>query len=314
MDKVGQYIKETRMEKNLSLEEMSKETLISIAILKDIESGNLKNYKGDEVYIKMYLKKIATFLQLDPSTTKRLQEDFDTLLNNEKQPDTSQEEPTAKGSNKGYYIKNMIKEATTPSTLSTRKRETVYQDHVMARYVKGGIIVILCAVIICIVWYSLVVSKMSNTGSYKEPGSADVEENQKQTEAKKAKKEKEKTQKEEEKQPEIPPMNITQINGSSYNFPLKAGENFRLEVTFGATSTFNLFEGKQPIEGVYRVYNANETYTYEAPVKGNEAFTLNLWNMENVIIKINGTPLAYDRSTIKVIDGVSRVTLYMKGQ
>ena len=57
VDNLGQYIRHKREQKNLTIEELSKKTLISPAVLKDIEEGKFDRYTGDEAYVKMYLKK-----------------------------------------------------------------------------------------------------------------------------------------------------------------------------------------------------------------------------------------------------------------
>ena len=55
---IGEIIKQKREEKGLSVEELSSQTMLSIAIIKDLESGNFDHYQGEEAYMKMYLRKI----------------------------------------------------------------------------------------------------------------------------------------------------------------------------------------------------------------------------------------------------------------
>ncbi|WRK54272.1 helix-turn-helix domain-containing protein [Coprobacillaceae bacterium CR2/5/TPMF4] len=44
--------------------------------MKDIESGNFDTFKGDELYLKMYLRKIAKYLGLEE---KELDADFGSI-------------------------------------------------------------------------------------------------------------------------------------------------------------------------------------------------------------------------------------------
>ena len=65
MSDIGAYLKEQRLKKGVELKDISATTHISQAILKDIEENNFNKYKGDEQYLRMYIKKYALFLGLD---------------------------------------------------------------------------------------------------------------------------------------------------------------------------------------------------------------------------------------------------------
>ena len=65
MNKLSLYIREKREEKGITIEELSKRTLISPAVLKDIEAGKFDKYSGEEAYVKMYLKKISNALDMN---------------------------------------------------------------------------------------------------------------------------------------------------------------------------------------------------------------------------------------------------------
>ena len=49
----------------MTIEDLSDKTKISVAVLRDIEKGKFDRYKGDEAYVKMYLKKISQALDMD---------------------------------------------------------------------------------------------------------------------------------------------------------------------------------------------------------------------------------------------------------
>ena len=65
MENISERVKKEREARGITLEELAKGTFISVAVLKDIESGNFDTFKGDELYLKMYLRKIAKYLGLD---------------------------------------------------------------------------------------------------------------------------------------------------------------------------------------------------------------------------------------------------------
>ena len=54
MDNLGQNIRQKREKKQMTIEDLSAKTKISVAVLRDIENGKFDRYKGDEAYVKMY--------------------------------------------------------------------------------------------------------------------------------------------------------------------------------------------------------------------------------------------------------------------
>ena len=64
-DNISEIIKQKREEKGLSVEELSSQTMLSIAIIKDLENGNFDHYQGEEAYMKMYLRKICRALDIN---------------------------------------------------------------------------------------------------------------------------------------------------------------------------------------------------------------------------------------------------------
>ena len=58
MDNLGEKIRQTRESKKMTIEDLSAKTKISVAVLRDIEKGKFDRYKGDEAYVKMYLKNL----------------------------------------------------------------------------------------------------------------------------------------------------------------------------------------------------------------------------------------------------------------
>lgn len=64
MESTGTRLKKIRLEKGISLEDVSKKTKIHINILKDIEDNNLVNFSP--IYIKGFLKIYCNFLGVDP--------------------------------------------------------------------------------------------------------------------------------------------------------------------------------------------------------------------------------------------------------
>lgn len=76
MENISEHVRREREARGVTIEELAKGTFISVAVLKDIESGKFDKYKGDELYLKMYLRKIAKYLGLEE---KELDAEFEAL-------------------------------------------------------------------------------------------------------------------------------------------------------------------------------------------------------------------------------------------
>lgn len=146
VDNLGQYIREKREQKKLTIEELSKKTLISRAVLKDIEAGKFDRYEGDEAYVKMYLKKISHVLNLDTADvtqqyialTKEIE--LEKLREIEKE-EVHNEEVVEKGKKFTFKVPEL-----------TRK-PSVYEDKSHVTIIKAVIILIIVCLIIVVFWY-----------------------------------------------------------------------------------------------------------------------------------------------------------------
>lgn len=63
-DTVGEILKRSREAKNLTIEDVNRETKISVAVIRALEQDDLDAF-GSETYLKGFLKNYARFLQLD---------------------------------------------------------------------------------------------------------------------------------------------------------------------------------------------------------------------------------------------------------
>lgn len=65
IDAIGAYLRESRLSRNVGLEEVSEATGISPGILTILENDDRKQFPA-EIYIKAFYKKYALYLELDP--------------------------------------------------------------------------------------------------------------------------------------------------------------------------------------------------------------------------------------------------------
>jgi len=64
-DAIGAYLRESRLSRNVELEEVSEATGISSGVLKILESDDREQFPAD-IYIKAFYRKYSAYLGLDP--------------------------------------------------------------------------------------------------------------------------------------------------------------------------------------------------------------------------------------------------------
>lgn len=146
MDNLGQYIREKRERKGMTIEELSKRTLISPAILKDIEGGKFDRYTGEEAYVKMYLKKISNVLDLDTADVTQQYIELTREIEIEKLKEAEQ----INDYNTDVVEKG--KKFTFDSPKLARK-PSVYEDKMHVTIIRSVIILVIICSIILVCWY-----------------------------------------------------------------------------------------------------------------------------------------------------------------
>lgn len=182
MENISEHVKREREARGITLEELAKGTFISVAVLKDIESGAFDKYKGDELYLKMYLRKIAKYLGMEE---KELDAEFEALT----------QEIHLDQNYQGKNEKRLMDENKKNVTISEKVSDTfkdlknvkqkkpisdkrVYEDRYLMRYFKYALVVLVCLAIFAVIWYSIVASKSTtDENNFKDNNTPTVEGN-----------------------------------------------------------------------------------------------------------------------------------------
>lgn len=159
MDKISEKIKAARIAKGVTIEEVAEATLLSVNIIKDIEDGAFERFVGDELYVKMYLKKIARYLEIDET----IADDYYAITREIKKADLKDLENKKEDIGSVTFV-DKVKNIQPTKKQPTRKG--VYEDHYILRYVKYAIVIIIVIAIIIVLGYSFVFMK-SNDSSLK---------------------------------------------------------------------------------------------------------------------------------------------------
>ena len=76
MKELGEYLRDTRIQNGVSIEEAAEDNELSASQLENIENGNMKAFK-DVYKLKEYMKNYAKYLGLDPT---KVSEEFNDFL------------------------------------------------------------------------------------------------------------------------------------------------------------------------------------------------------------------------------------------
>lgn len=243
MDKISEKIKAARIAKGVTIEEVAEATLLSVNIIKDIEDGAFERFVGDELYVKMYLKKIARYLEIDET----IADDYYAITREIKKADLKDLENKKEDIGSVTFV-DKVKNIQPTKKQPTRKG--VYEDHYILRYVKYAIVIIIAIAIIIVLGYSFVFMK-SNDSSFKNSNTSKTETSEtlkkKTTETDKKKTTKsDTTKKDEQTSTEI---TFTKNADGDYSFKLPDGydqETFKLKVDFTFATRVDLHVNGDP--------------------------------------------------------------------
>ena len=234
MDKISEKIKAARIAKGVTIEEVAEATLLSVKIIKDIEDGAFERFVGDELYVKMYLKKIARYLEIDET----IADDYYAITREIKKADLQDLKNKKEDVGSATFV-DKVKNI--QPTKKPKPRKGVYEDHYILRYVKYAIVIIIVIAIIIVLGYSVVFTKSSDS-SFKNSNTSKTE----TSETLKKKTTKSDTTKKEETSTEI---TFTKNADGDYSFKLPDGydqETFKLKVDFTFATTVDLHVNGDP--------------------------------------------------------------------
>ena len=243
MDKISEKIKAARIAKGVTVEEVAEATLLSVNIIKDIEDSAFERFVGDELYVKMYLKKIARYLEIDET----IADDYYAITREIKKADLKDLENKKEDIGSVTFV-DKVKNIQPTKKQPTRKG--VYEDHYIIRYIKYAIVIIIVIAIIIVLGYSFVFTK-SNDSSFKNSNTSKTETSEtlkkKTTETDKKKTTKsDTTKKDEQTSTEI---TFTKNADGDYSFKLPDGydqETFKLKVDFTFATRVDLHVNGDP--------------------------------------------------------------------
>lgn len=169
MESLSEDIRRKRESKNMTIEDLSEKTKISVAVLKDIEDGKFDRYQGDEAYVKMYLKKISNILDMD---SEELTQQY-YALTKEIELEQLREKQEAVSSNEKVVEKGKKFSFEAPHLA---RKPSVYEDKSHVAIIRAAVVLLLVCLVIAVVWWGFYSTRsQTNDPSFVQPNTPTVE-------------------------------------------------------------------------------------------------------------------------------------------
>ena len=239
---ISEIIKQKREEKGLSVEELSSQTMLSIAIINDLENGNFDHYQGEEAYMKMYLRKICRALDINE---KEVQNEYLNLTQKIELEELQEAEAQSENTKKKLS-------ADEEKAKAFRFEKPSFTNKSHLNVIRVIIIILLVAMIFCVGFFAISKTKSkANVPSFT---------SNQQTAAGEVTKKPSKKKTEKKKEEVVPAVTYTRNSDLNYNFKLKDpnAQTFKLKVEYSKKcwgslyvnrTKYTKFEGKVYNEG-----------------------------------------------------------------
>ena len=275
---ISEIIKKTREEKGLTVEELSSQTMLSVAIIKDLENGDFDHYQGEEAYVKMYLRKICRALDINEKEVQNEYLNLTQKIELEELKEAEQQNEEVKQRQSADEEKAKACRFEKPPFTNSNKGVMGNKSHL--NVIRVIIIVLLVAMIFLVAFFAISKTK-SNVDA---PSFTSDQQTAAGEVTKKPSKKKDKTT---PKKDETPAVTYTRNSDLNYNFKLKDSnaETFKLKVEYSKKCWGSLYVNRAKyteFEG--KVYNEGDSV--ELTLNTAEFNTLRLVSGEQSGVKV----------------------------
>lgn len=304
MDKIGNILKQKRLELGLTIEQISEKTRLTTKHIKAIEEGDISYFKDDLSYLRFFLKSYCDALGLDFDEMKEeLRLSIDDYTTSFTTKAVAQHEAIERG------VRENAEKLRQPSEKKKKPKKQHKRPKIDMSLVSflAIVIVIIIALIFAFVMF-IQNSRSTDDGENNTmPPVAEVYTQDPQPDTPK--------EPETPKDPEKKEMVITRVSDTEYTLEnLQDNEDIDIELSMGSNTSFRaLVDDKQLADPVQKIYDYKSViHVREKAVKGKK-ITLAFGFMKNNTIKINGKSVELPASIVNK-EGSAVIQLTVKGE
>lgn len=289
MDKIGNTLKQKRLELGLTIEEISEKTRLTIKHIKAIEEGDISYFKDDLSYLRFFLKSYCDVLGLDFEEMKgTLQDSIEDYTTSFSKKAIAQHEAIERGVKEN--AEKLKKTKTKPKKAKQKKvRRRRKIDMSLVSFLAIIVVILIGLIFAFVMWMQRSNGDEDNLVVNKPPV-APVDYSEDANEEKPSQKPTT-PEVEEPKEPEKKEMVITKVNDTQYTLEnLNDGDEIDIEITMGSNTSFRaLVDGTVLSNPANKVYQAKSViHVRESAVKGKKIQLAFGYMLKNSMT-INGT-------------------------
>lgn len=307
MDKIGNLLKQRRLELGITVEEVSEKTRLTTKHIKAIEDGDISYFKDDLSYLRFFLKAYCEVLDLDfEPIREELRHSIDDYTTSFDQEAIRQHEEIEKGIQETNERLQQPKQKPVKRTVKkTRHHRKV--DMSLLSFLAIVLVILIALITAFVLWIQKDHASPEDLNANKPPVATapdgESDEN------------KEPVKKEEEKKE----MSITKQSDDSGNAVytienLKESDEIDVEITFGSNSSFRaLVDDKELADPAKQVYSYKTVLHIREKAVPGKKIQLAFGFMLKNTIKVNGKDLEIPETLLNK-SGSALIELNVKGE
>lgn len=288
MEKIGNMLKEKRIELGMSVEDISEKTRLTTKHIKALEEGDISFFHEDLSYLRFFVKSYCDAVGIDFEDMKdELRESIDDYTMTSVQSAQLSHEEIEHNIAKS---EKLTKVQTADVKMPRQKRRRAKPDVSLISLVA---IIGVVVVVVIVLMFAFVIFMQTDSGKDNKPTNnmPIAGENDKEAYPSDDEKQKEE-QKEEVKELEIVKNDVTDYTINN----VKEGEKLKVETKFnGSNSGYSVTVDEKDIRE-NKIFNVGQTATSEIEVKKGTKISIYIGCMVQTDIKINGKVVKTDSS------------------
>lgn len=290
MDKIGNTLKQKRLELGLTIEEVSEKTRLTIKHIKAIEEGDISYFKDDLSYLRFFLKSYCDVLGLDFEDMKEeLHDSIDDYTTSFSKQAVAQHEAIERGVKENAQKLKKTKAKTAKKSKPKKARQRRKIDMSLVSFLAIIVVILIGLIFAFVMWMQRSTGDNDDLVANKPPvAPADYSEDANTQEP--AQEPVKETPKEDPKKEEKKELVITAVNDTQYTLEnLKDGEEIDIEITMGSDTSFRaLVDGAVLSNPANQIYKAKSViHVRETAVKGKK-IQLAFGFMQKNSLTVNG--------------------------
>lgn len=286
MEKIGNMLKEKRIERGMSVEDISEKTRLTTKHIKALEEGDISFFHEDLSYLRFFVKSYCDAVDIDFEDVK---DELRNSINDYTMTFAHSEQLSHEEIEHNIAKSEKLSKVQTADVKQTRKRRRRTKPDVSLIS-----LVAIIGVVVLVLMFAFIIFMQTDSGKDKKPVNNMPIAGENDKDAYPSDQEK---QKEEQKKEQVKELEIVKNDVTDYTINhVSATEKLKIETKFnGSNSGYSVTVDEKDIRE-NKIYNVGQTAKSEIEVKKGTKISIYIGCMVQTDIKINGKVVKTDSS------------------